>query len=222
MNVQEIFVCINEVLGVEVVKSRRSEDLFSKAVEEIRKLYRIENLKDDPTMKAFRNFYWKIGIDPTKQRPSSEALLRRVLRGKIPLINNVVDAGNIASIETLIPIGVYDLDKIRGNLRIRFAKRGEKFYPIDGQEEILMENQIVLADDEKVLHIYPYRDSKLTMVTESTKNVLIVACGVPGVEVEKVLEACKKASQYIVSLAGGKAGTCKIILPPHSFQQRSI
>ncbi len=76
-----------------------------------------ESLKDNPIIRALRDFYWSIGIDPTKTRPSSEALVRRLLNSNsIPKINNVIDAGNIASIETLIPIGIYDLDKIKGSI----------------------------------------------------------------------------------------------------------
>ncbi|MEM2458535.1 MAG: phenylalanine--tRNA ligase beta subunit-related protein, partial [Archaeoglobaceae archaeon] len=75
---------------------------------------------------------------------------------------------------------------------------------IGGKDEFLNENQIVLADEEKILHVYPYRDSRLTMVSNTTKDVLIVACGVPGVEAERVKLACEKAMEYIVVLAGGR------------------
>ncbi len=201
----KIFVCIAEVQGVEVVKKdSESMKLFKEVIEKLKERYSVEKLKEDPFVRAFRDFYWRIGIDPTKQRPSSEALLRRGLKGEIPRINNVVDAGNIASMETLIPIGLYDIAKIRGDLELRFAKKGEIFCPIGGKDEALEENQIVLADEEKILHVYPYRDSRLTMVSDATKDVLIVACGVPGVEKERVKLACEKAMEYIVMLAGGR------------------
>ncbi|MFN3384530.1 MAG: B3/4 domain-containing protein [Archaeoglobaceae archaeon] len=207
----EIFVFISEVRGVEVAK-KESEviKLFKEVVERLEERYSVDTLKDDPVVRAFRDFYWSIGIDPTKQRPSSEALLRRGLKGNIPLINNIVDGGNIASMETLIPIGLYDLDKIKGDLELRYAKKGEIFIPIGGKDEILDEKQIVLADEEKVLHVYPYRDSKLTMVNDVTKNVLIVACGVPGVGKDRVRIACEKAKEYILLLAGGEAKACEL------------
>ncbi|MEM0202972.1 MAG: phenylalanine--tRNA ligase beta subunit-related protein [Archaeoglobaceae archaeon] len=206
----EIFVCISEVRGVKVVKNVESTKLFKEVIEKLREKYSVDKLKDDPVVRAFRDFYWRIGIDPTKQRPSSEALLRRGLKGSVPRINNVVDAGNIASMETLIPIGLYDIDKIKGDLELRYAKKGEIFTPIGGKDETLDENQIVLADEEKVLHVYPYRDSRLTMVSDTTKNVLVVACGVPGVEKDRVRLACEKAKEYIVMLAGGEAEDCEL------------
>jgi DNA/RNA-binding domain of Phe-tRNA-synthetase-like protein len=205
----EIFVCTGEVYGVSVKRSEsRTLELFNKVIEDVRKEYDVHNLKNHPVVRAYRDFYWKIGIDPTKQRPSSEALLRRGLKGKIPIINNVVDAGNIASMETLIPIGLYDIDLISGDLELRFAKRGEIFEPIGGKTEELNENQIVLSDRKRIIHVYPYRDSRHTMIRGETKNVLIIACGVPNVTKEIVLSACKKASNYITLLAGGDPEEC--------------
>jgi|Deesub1362A_J573_1020465.scaffolds.fasta_scaffold00376_37 DNA/RNA-binding domain of Phe-tRNA-synthetase-like protein len=208
----KIFVSIGKVIGVKVEKSKeKTMELFYRILEKIKNNYDLENLKDHPVVRAYRDFYWRIGIDPTKQRPSSEALLRRGLKGNIPIINNVVDAGNITSMETLVPIGLYDLDLIEGELELRLARREETFEPIGGKKEGLKENQIVLADEKKILHVYPHRDSKLTMIRETTKNVLVVACGVSGVEKEIVLEACRKASDYIVKLAGGEGEGCKIV-----------
>ncbi len=202
-----IFVSAGKVRGVEV---RRSGEEVQRVLKDVldEMSYDLKTLKDNPIIRAFRNFYWKIGIDPTKQRPSSEALVRRALRGKFPLINNVVDAGNIASLETLIPIGLYDLDEIRGELEMRIARR-DVFHPIGGGEEIL-EGQIVLADEEKVLHVYPYRDSRETMIKQETKNVLVVSCGVPRVGRKLVLDACKKAASYILMFAGGEGGDCTL------------
>jgi len=132
-------------------------------------------------------------------------LLRRILRtGSIPLINNVVDAGNFASVETLVPIGIYDLDKVKGELRLRLSMRDELFEPIGGSTEILEEGIPVLADDEKILHLYPHRDSKYTMVRGDTRRVLVIACGVPNVPRELVRHAAKKTIEYIVRFAQGK------------------
>ena len=171
----------------------------------IRDRYTIEKLKEDPIIRAYRDFYWRIGIDPTKQRPSSEALIRRILRDKgIPIINNVVDAGNIASIKTAIPIGLYDKDAITGNLIFRFAEENEVFDPIGGEKEILKANQIILADNRGIIHVFPHRDSKRTMIKESTKRVLVVACGVPGVPDNLVLRASDITVEYIIKMAGGK------------------
>lgn len=142
-----------------------------------------ETLKDHPTVRALRDFYWRMGIDPTKVRPSSEALARRFLtNNSIPKINNVVDAGNIASIETLVPIGIYDADKIVGNVTLRLANSNEEFVDISNAKHTLHGKEIVLSDSNGVMHAFPYRDSLRTRVTEQTKKIMIVGCGIPGIE----------------------------------------
>jgi DNA/RNA-binding domain of Phe-tRNA-synthetase-like protein len=142
-----------------------------------------ETLKDHPTVRALRDFYWRMGIDPTKVRPSSEALARRFLtNSSIPKINNVVDAGNIASIETLVPIGIYDADKIIGNLALRLANIKEEFIDISNAKHTLQGKEIVLSDSNGVMHVFPYRDSLRTRVTDQTKKIMIVGCGIPGIE----------------------------------------
>ncbi len=191
-------VCVKErddVLGKEI----------KEVEEEIRKRYDIEKIKDLEKVRAYRDYYWKLGIDPTKTRPSAEALLRRVVRGQsLPKINNVVDIGNLVSLITLIPIGIYDLDRIKGELRLRRATEGEVFKPIGGKEVRLKGGEPVLADEEKILHLFPHRDSRETMVRDETKNVLVVAAGVPGISEEELKKAALMVAQLLERHACGK------------------
>ncbi|BFH74550.1 B3/4 domain-containing protein [Sulfurisphaera javensis] len=202
-----IFVGFTEVHNVKVEKENNE---IEKELQKIEEKYRSENpdsLKDNPVVRAYRDFYWKIGIDPTKTRPSGEALRRRVARnGKLPRINNVVDAGNIVSTETLVPIGLYDMDKIIGNPKIILSKGNEFFYGIGKKEpEKINPNIPIMVDDSgKVMHIYPHRDSTLTNIMLETKNVLIVSAGVPGVEKDLVIRAAKLTAELLVKYANGK------------------
>ena len=157
----------------------------------------LESLKDDPIVRAYRDFYWRIGIDPTKTRPASEALARRFLKHQnLPKINNVVDAGNIASVKNLVPIGLYDAASIAGRLVLRFARNGEQFTDISGKIETLQGKQIVLADESGILHVFPHRDCQRTMVNTNTKKILIVGCGVPNVPRSRV----DAATENVVSI----------------------
>jgi DNA/RNA-binding domain of Phe-tRNA-synthetase-like protein len=157
-----------------------------------------ETLKDHPTVRALRNFYWRMGIDPTKTRPSSEALARRfIVSRSIPKINNVVDAGNIASIETLVPIGIYDASKVIGDVTLRLANNNEEFIDVSNERHILHGKEIVLSDSNGVMHVFPYRDAFRTRVDEDTKKVLIVGCGVPGIERELTKAAVDRTLELI-------------------------
>ncbi|MBI5252891.1 MAG: hypothetical protein HY930_00610 [Euryarchaeota archaeon] len=190
--------------GIVVKKSGSEFEEFKKEkFEELRKNYTLEALKENQLIRCYRDFYWGIGIDPTKQRPSAEALLRRVFAGKyLPSINNVVDSYNLASVLTLIPMGAYDAAKIKGELRIRYSKE-ESFAGIGGVS-YKTSNEIVIADEEKLLCIYPYRDSELTKVTEATSSIAIVLCGVKGVSEEYLKESAKATLELVTKFCGGE------------------
>ncbi len=161
-----------------------------------------DKIKDHHVVRALRDFYWRLGIDPTKVRPSSEALLRRFLNtGSIPRINNVVDAGNLASMETLIPIGIYDLDKINGRLVLRLAYEHERFTDISRYEHKLTGKEIVLADDNGIVHLFPHRDALRTCVTDNTAHILIIGCSVNGIEPAIAEYAVDRTAELIKALS---------------------
>lgn len=158
-----------------------------------------DDLKNHPVVRALRDFYWRLGIDPTKIRPSSEALARRFLSGSIPRINNVVDAGNIASIETLVPIGIYDLARVKGRFVLRRAMSGEEFVDITGKASMLTGREIVLADDAGVIHVFPHRDALRTSVRDDTCRVLIVGCYImDGMDVSLARHAVDRTIELIM------------------------
>ncbi|BAA80800.1 conserved hypothetical protein [Aeropyrum pernix K1] len=182
-------------------------EILRSVEDETKRLFRgPEALKDDPRVKAYRRFLWRLGIDPTKVRPSSEALARRVLRGSsIPLINNVVDAGNIASLKTLVPIGLYDLDTVKPPLKLALSRGGEVFEPIGGKHQSLPQGYPILVDSRGlVMHIYPHRDSRVSMITSSTRRVLAVAAGVEGVGMDDLRRAIEMLSELLERFAGGE------------------
>jgi DNA/RNA-binding domain of Phe-tRNA-synthetase-like protein len=168
----------------------RADDSFREAVyAELRKRYTLDSVKDDPIFRAYRDFYWRIGIDPTKVRPSSEALVRRILQGKgLPSINLLVDVCNLVSALTGITFSAFDLDRIVGNVRMTWSRAGEKFTGIGTSEMELTGRELVLRDDSGPISIYPYRDSERTKTSLETRNVLLVLCGVPGVPFHRLLE----------------------------------
>jgi len=168
----------------------------------IRSTYSLERLKDVPVFRAYRDFFWRIGVDPTKVRPSSEAIVRRCLRGSFPRIGLVVDVGNIASAYTGVPIGLYDMDRSSPPYILTLTSGGEVFRPIGGGEEVLPAGVPVLKDSSgRVLHIYPHRDSVETAITERTTKVFVLGAGVPGVERGRVSEAVRRVAE-LLSRAG--------------------
>jgi DNA/RNA-binding domain of Phe-tRNA-synthetase-like protein len=210
---QELSVCIGIINGVIVENENKQIQKLKKAVyEEVGTKYNIETLKDNPTVRAYRDFYWRLGIDPTKTRPSGEALLRRVLHGdELPRISTVVDAYNLASMKTIIPISGFDKDRISPPFQIRFANNGETFKGIGMSKPLtLTDKMLVLADERQVLCIYPYRDSDYTKITEQTRNVLIVGYGAPGIKENQLSEAVEMTLSYIKTTSNGEIQMIKI------------
>ncbi len=192
--------------GVQIQKrSAELENFKVKVTEQVRNEYDLDTVKDHPTFRAYRDFFWSIKIDPTKIRPAAEALIRRILAGKtLPCINTLVDAYNLASIKTRIAIATFDADRVEGDLLMRFAEEDEQFIGI-GMEKPLVLNggEIVVSDEKKLVAIYPYRDADSTKVTEKTKNIMMVICGVPSIHEQDLENASHVALEYVTRFCYG-------------------
>jgi DNA/RNA-binding domain of Phe-tRNA-synthetase-like protein len=128
---------------------------------------------DIPGLRPARELYRAFGVDPTRIRPSSEALLRRVLRNKpFPEISNAVDLCNWAAVRTLLPLGLYDADKISGDTLLRRGRERESYVGI-GKESVHLHGRLVLVDAEGPFG-NPTSDSLRTAVTAATHNLLLV------------------------------------------------
>jgi DNA/RNA-binding domain of Phe-tRNA-synthetase-like protein len=206
-------VGIVTVEGIENLERSESLREFGKEIEErTRGFLTAEEIKEDFIFHAYRDFFWRIGIDPTKIRPASEALTRRILLGRsLPQINTAVDAYNLASVESKIPIAAFDSKELSGELTMRFAHEGESFFGIGMKDEMrLSGGEVVIADEKRLVAVYPYRDDDLTKVTLETINVILISCGVPGIEKEKLIEAARLAGVYVRRFCGGSASTIEV------------
>jgi DNA/RNA-binding domain of Phe-tRNA-synthetase-like protein len=203
----DLTVLTLRIKGVHVQKRGIELENFKvEVMRQVRNDYNLDSVKDHPTFRAYRNFFWSIKIDPTKIRPAAEALIRRILAGKtLPSINTLVDAYNLASIKSRIALATFDADKLEGDLLMRFAAEGEQFYGIGMEKPLILKGgEIVVSDDQKLIAIYPYRDADNTKVTEKTENVTIVVCGVPGIPKETLENASHVALEYITRFCDGK------------------
>ncbi len=124
-------------------------------------------------LRPARDLYHRVGVDPTRLRPSSEALLRRVLRGDgLPVINSLVDINNLCSLEFLLPIGLHDLDAVRGGLVLRVG-RADEGYDAIGKGPYSVAGRITAADDLGPCGS-PTSDSQRTMITLATRRCLMI------------------------------------------------
>jgi DNA/RNA-binding domain of Phe-tRNA-synthetase-like protein len=173
--------------------------------EYLKATHSLETLKDAKKTRVYRDFFWSINIDPTKIRPAAEALIRRVLGGKeIPRINCVVDAYNLASMESGIALAAFNADKLKGDLTMHFARQGEEFLGIGMKgPKILQGNELIISDDKELIAIYPHRDADNTKVVKGVKKIVLLVCGVPGIDIEELNSTAKLAISYITQICGG-------------------
>ncbi|MGA9388470.1 MAG: phenylalanine--tRNA ligase beta subunit-related protein [Candidatus Bathyarchaeia archaeon] len=206
-------ICVGAINNVCNEKANdRIQELSRTVYELVRAKYNVETLKNDPTVRAYRDFYWKLNIDPTKTRPASEALLRRVLHGyELPSISTVVDAYNLASMKTIIPISGFNSDRLNPPFQVRFATNGEVFTGIDmSKPATLTDKTLVLTDEKQVLCVYPYRDSDHSKITLQTHNVLIIAYGSPGITEKQLRNAVETSLSYIEQTSQGEITMTKV------------
>lgn len=126
-----------------------------------------------PESAAVRTLYRQVGLDPTKTRPSSESLLRRVRRGDgLPRINTLVDVCNWCSLELQLPYGLYDLDHVEGDIELRLGRPGEAYAGIR-KDVVHVTGRLTLADAAGPFG-NPTSDSARTMITTATTRALAV------------------------------------------------
>ncbi len=156
-----------------------------------------------PGVRAARELYHAIGLDPTKTRPSSEALLRRALRRKpMPAVNGAVDAANLVSLTLLLPVGLYDADAIRGEVEIRRGRPDEGYRGVD-DAEVRLAGRIAVCDDDGPFG-NPTRDSRRTRVTEATTSLRFVLFAPAAADAGALRTALAGAEAAFTRAVGGE------------------
>lgn len=175
-----------------------------------RQEFTLEGLADVEPVKAVRAMFRAWGLDPSKYRPSSEALLRRVVQGKgLYRVSNVVDIGNLGSLETGWPYGCYDASRIESPVALRHGLPGERYEGI-GKRVWHLEGRPVLADAAGPFGS-PISDSTRSMITAAGQRVLLVIyapLATPGPAVEAALAA---SAARLSEFAGGSEIEMRIV-----------
>ena len=163
---------------------------------------------EGPAVTATRRGYKALGKDPARYRGSAEALLRRVISGKgLPQIHAVVDVINLVSVESRLPIGLYDLAHVRGDVVFRAGRAGETYKGI-GKYDLNLENLPLFADAEGP-HGSATSDSERTMVTLATTEVLAILVSFGGAE--GLTGWMERLQGLFEKYAGGRDIRCEVV-----------
>lgn len=153
-----------------------------------------------------RALYRRFGIDPTRVRPSSEALFRRMKKGDpFPRVNSLVDVANAMSVQLQVPVGLYDLEKVSGEeLVVRLGNTGESYTGI-GKERVNVAGRICIADANGPCG-NPSADSARTMITTATERAAwIYFLPVTEEQVDRTAELIAVFGRGLVRMAAAPA-----------------
>lgn len=160
--------------GIDLTKDRSAlQGELDGVSNTLRRRYEGTAWVDIPGVAETRALYKAIGLDPTKVRPSSEALLRRVLKGQ-PLyqVNLLVDTINLCSLEFQLSYGVYDWETLVPPLEARLGRPGESYEGIR-KGPVHLGGRICLADENGPFG-NPTSDSARASISEKTREALVV------------------------------------------------
>jgi len=133
-----------------------------------------------------RKLYKSFRVDPTRYRPSSEALWRRVKKGEyLPEINPFVDLTNFLSLKFQIPYGLYDVDKLNGNIELIKGCEG-MWYEGIRKDKVSLHGKIVLSDESGPFG-NPSSDSLRASASDNSENILLIIFFYPGEEKSKFI-----------------------------------
>jgi DNA/RNA-binding domain of Phe-tRNA-synthetase-like protein len=185
--------------------------LMDEVCDRKRREFTVESLAEAEPTRAVRAMFRAWEMDPSKYRPSSEALLRRVVQGKgLYRVSNAVDIGNVGSIETGWPFGCYDRAQIRAPIVFRHGTAGEHYEGI-GKRMWHLDGRPVLADAEGPFGS-PISDSTRSMITETAREVLVVIYAPSGAPDASIEMATSRLGDRLIQFGGAsavRAAICK-------------
>lgn len=161
-----------------------------------------ESVRAHPAIAAYCKLYEQIGLKPKETPPSILNIIQRFLLTesleRTPRINTIVDSVNVAAVDRMIPLGVFDASCVEGELVIDIALGGESYIPLGSSTSMeIKSGVVVLRDNEKILSQFCYRDSEAQKVTSNTEQIWLLGCKVPGIHEEAVIAALYKAKELL-------------------------
>lgn len=151
---------------------------------------------------AVRRMYRGLRLDPTKTRPSSEALLRRIRKGlPLPRINSLVDVCNWCSVEFQLPYGSYDRSRIDGDVVLRRGRTGDAYAGIR-KDVVHVAGRPTLVDKLGPFG-NPTSDSERTMVMPRTTQALIVIYAPRAIAPALLARRLDETAERVLEFVGG-------------------
>ena len=157
-------------------------------------------------VKEWRVLWKKFGADPSRYRPSIDALLRRIQKQNyLSPVNSVIDLNTFFSLEYEIPVGIYDASRLKGDIQLLRGNADTSYTALNGRENRL--NGILVLVDENGPFGSPYVDSKRTAVTEHTTEAYQFFFLRPSIEMAEAEEMLAAAGKMFTQVNGGESNS---------------
>lgn len=155
-------------------------------------------------IKEWRALWKKFGADPNRYRHSAEALYRRIAKQNyITPIHSAVDLNNFFSMRYEIPMGIYDLEKVQGDVAISLGNEEAKYIGLNGRENKLQ--HIPIVRDIEGPFGSPFVDSVRTATTEETTNAIQIVFLRPSLGLEEGQKLIHSMAGMFTQIHGGDA-----------------
>jgi lysyl-tRNA synthetase class 2 len=185
-------------LGIVIAKNidnKGSDEKIYHLIQEIEDMIKLdftpEAVAKHPLISPWRTAYSEFGSKPSSYHCSVESLMKNILKEKAtPKINKSVDISNYLSLKHLVPMGVQDIDKIKGNISLTLSKGTETFVPLGSKnKESPDKGEVIYKDSDEVLcRRWNWRDSEKAKVDDTAKNVIYYIDALPPVNKAKIKE----------------------------------
>ena len=198
------------VLAYEVKNGESSPELVELLRREeslARERLHVETLTAEPRLASWREAFRQLGYKPGDNRPSIEALLRRVLRGQeLPAINALVDIGNIVSLRHMLPVGGHATDVLTQDIALRPASGAEEFVPFGSdQAEHPMPREFIFVEGNTVLtRRWIWRQANHTLTLPETTAIEFNLDALPPLTAADLESAGRDVMDLVERFCGGR------------------
>lgn len=157
-----------------------------------------------PGIQEWRTIFKKTGKDPNRYRHSAEALYRRVKKQNyLSSVQSATDLNNFFSLQYQVPMGVYDLDLLNGQVEIRIGEEHEEYIGLNGRKNSL--HRLIISSDQLGPFGSPFVDSERTAVTYNTKNALQILYLQPSSDLDHAKKLTEALMSMFTQIHGGEA-----------------
>lgn len=204
IGVKVIFATIT---GIDNTGSSTEWEIERKArLSKLCRQYENLDVHEDSILEGYNILHDKAGVKRRKNVPSSENLIKMLLKNQdIPFINQVVDIYNVISMESRLCVAAHNLDKVEGNLTVRFSDGTEIYLPLGAEQPVPVKpHEYCYCDDSnEVLCRLEIRQVEKTKVDERVRNILYIIEGNEATDDKLLFEIMQEIVDTTMKYCGG-------------------